>query len=180
MLYLVECTYADRESETRWNAFYNQQKLPALVSVNGFSASQRFKALSSGCPVYLAIHTIKDADVITCEEYQRKGGGNFSHWQQHIRDWHRNLYQYAGSFPAVAVEEVLLLSLESVDFIDAELGYRPTILQAAGLDKNPPQRVAYILPRREASLVAAREKAWIYEPITSQLRSHADKQSRSR
>ena len=58
MLYIVECSYADPESEAGWNRFYSQHKLPALVSVSGFRASQRFRALSSGCPVYLAIHTI--------------------------------------------------------------------------------------------------------------------------
>lgn len=180
MLYIVECTYADPESEASWNAFYSQQKLPALVSVTGFSSSQRFRALSSDCPVYLAIHTIKDADVIASEEYQRKGGGNFSRWQPHIRDWRRNLYQYGGSFPAVAAKEVLLLSLEPVDFVDSELGYQPTILQAAGLDKSPRQRVAYILPRREAMLLAARKNAWIYEPIAGQLQNQADKHPTSR
>jgi hypothetical protein len=61
MLYIVECSYADPESEAGWNRFYSEDKLPALVSVSGFRASQRFRALSSGCPVYLAIHTIHDA-----------------------------------------------------------------------------------------------------------------------
>ncbi len=78
MLYIVECSYADPESEAGWNRFYSQHKLPALVSVSGFRASQRFRALSSGCPVYLAIHTIHDADTIASEAYRHKGGGDFA------------------------------------------------------------------------------------------------------
>ncbi len=52
MLYVVECAYTDPQSEAAWNTFYNQEKLPALVSVPGFYASQRFRALSEGCPCY--------------------------------------------------------------------------------------------------------------------------------
>ena len=46
MLYTVECTYNDPQSEGDWNEFYSLEKLPALVSVTGFSTSQRFRALA--------------------------------------------------------------------------------------------------------------------------------------
>lgn len=55
---------------------YNQEKLPALVSVPGFYASQRFRALSEGCPCYLALHDIHDATVIDSDAYRRNGGGH--------------------------------------------------------------------------------------------------------
>ena len=64
MLYVVECAYTDPQSEAAWNTFYNQEKLPALVSVPGFYASQRFRALSEDCPRYLALHDVHDATVI--------------------------------------------------------------------------------------------------------------------
>ncbi len=51
MLYVVECAYTDPQSEAAWNTFYNQEKLPALVSVPGFYASQRFRALSEELPL---------------------------------------------------------------------------------------------------------------------------------
>jgi len=85
MLYTVECNYTDPESEQEWNTFYSQQKLPALISVAGFSSSQRFKALKPGGSRYLAIHTVKYAEVLTSEEYKLKGGGHFSRWQNHIQ-----------------------------------------------------------------------------------------------
>ena len=74
MLYVVECAYTDPQSEAAWNTFYNQEKLPALVSVPGFYASQRFRALSEGCPCYLALHDIHDATVIDSDAYRRNGG----------------------------------------------------------------------------------------------------------
>ena len=55
--------------------------------------------------------------------------------------------------------------------VELELGYPPTNLSAAGLDNNPPQRVAYVLPRREAMLLAGRENASMYEPMAAQLQS---------
>ncbi len=64
----------------------------ALVSVPGFYASQRFRALSEGCPCYLALHDITDATVIDSDAYRRNGGGSFARWQSAIADWHRHLY----------------------------------------------------------------------------------------
>lgn len=39
MFYIVECSYTDPRTEEEWNDFYNQQKLPALLSVSGFHCS---------------------------------------------------------------------------------------------------------------------------------------------
>jgi hypothetical protein len=74
----------------------------------------------------------------------------------------------------------LLLSPEPLDVVESELGYPPTRLPAAGLDNNPPQRVAYVLPRREAMLLAGRENASIYEPMAGQLQSPTEIQPPSR
>ena len=69
MIYTVECSFADTAREAEWNDFYSLNKLPALISVDGFHTSQRFKALSPGCPVYLAIHSIDSLDVLQGDEY---------------------------------------------------------------------------------------------------------------
>jgi hypothetical protein len=87
--------------------------------------SQRFRALSSGCPVYLAIHTIHDAIPSPVKRIAIKAAATLR-WQAHIRDWRRNLYRYSGVFPAVAEEDVLLLSPEPLDVVESELGYQPT------------------------------------------------------
>lgn len=84
MIYTVECSFADANSEAEWNDFYSLEKLPALISVTGFHTSQRFKSLSDGCPVYLAVHTIDGLDVLTERNIARKavailrGGSNTS------------------------------------------------------------------------------------------------------
>ncbi len=171
MFYTVECSYNDPESEAEWNAFYSQQKLPALISVNGFVTSQRFRAIKSGCPVYLAIHTIKYADILSSDDYRLKGGGNFSRWQVHISDWHRNLYEGESLTPAISFNEILLLSAKPIDFLESELGCGGLEMNAAGLDKSPDYRVAYVLPVDIASLVTDIPGAYLYECLTPQLQS---------
>lgn len=168
MFYTVECSYTDPESEKVWNDFYNLEKLPALISVIGFSTSQRFQFLTPGCPVYLAIHTVKDAGVITSEEYKLKGGGNFSRWQKHITDWHRNLYECEGMAPAVASDEFLLLSTHPLSVIEGQ-GCRALNMQASGLDRTPARRIAYVVKRDIAAQFADVPGVYLYEPLTSQL-----------
>ena len=98
MIYTVECSFADLDSEAEWTS--TAKSCPDLG--HGVSRSgDRFKAITGGCPVYLAIHTIDGLDVLTGDEYRRKGGGNFAKWQRHITDWHRNLYSDIGFAPAV-------------------------------------------------------------------------------
>ncbi|STV78773.1 30S ribosomal protein S4 related protein [Klebsiella michiganensis] len=48
---------------------------------------------------------------------------------------------------------------------------RRQTFRPAGLDNNPPQRVAYVLPRREGMLLAGRENVSMYEPMAGQLQS---------
>lgn len=171
MFYTVECSYNDPESEAEWNAFYSQQKLPALISVAGFTTSQRFRAVKPGCPVYLAIHTINDADILSSEDYRLKGGGNFSRWQGCITDWHRNLYGGESLAPAISSDEILLLSAMPIDFVETELGYRSLEMQAVGLDKCPDYRIAYVLPVEMTSLFTDMSGVHLYQPLTPQLLS---------
>ena len=139
MIYTVECNYADPASEAEWNGFYSVEKLPALISVSGFSASQRFKALSGTCPAYLALHSVDTLAVLQSDEYRQKGGGNFSRWQSHITDWRRNLYAGPDRAVAVGADELLLVS-EQGPHVLIELGLTPVALHAVALDKTPAHR----------------------------------------
>lgn len=174
MLYIVECSYNDPESEAEWNSFYSEQKLPALISVTGFSTSQRFHAVNSGCPAYLAIHTIQNAAVLTSDDYCLKGGGNFSRWQDCITDWHRNVYECEGPAPALSSAEMLLLSAKPVDFSDSEPEYQALEMHVAGLDTSPEYRVAYVLPVEIALLFAEMPGVYLYAALTPQLQSFAE------
>ncbi|CAB3770957.1 hypothetical protein GQ57_22670 [Burkholderia sp. MSh2] len=171
MIYTVECSFADPASEAEWNDFYSLQKLPALISVSGFHTSQRFKAIGGGCPVYLAVHTIDDLDVLTGDDYRRKGGGNFAKWQQHITDWHRNLYDDIGLAPAVAHDERLALCTDGPDPL-VRLGLEPLALQAVALEQHPARRWLAVLPRDRAPRdEPLPDGVHLYAPMTDQLTS---------
>jgi hypothetical protein len=171
MIYTVECSFADPSSEAEWNDFYSLEKLPALIAVSGFHTSQRFKSISDGCPVYLAVHTINDLDVLTGEEYRQKGGGNFARWQQHITDWHRNLYSDIGLAPAVNEDELLVLCASGPEPL-IQMGLTPLAMQAVALEKYPERRWLARLPRRNAQLVESMSKGvYLYSPMTEQLTS---------
>ena len=171
MIYTVECSFADPNSEAEWNDFYSLEKLPALISVTGFHTSQRFKALSDGCPVYLAVHMIDGLDVLTGEEYRQKGGGNFARWQQHITDWHRNLYSDSGLAPAVNADELLVLCASGPEPL-VQMGLTPLAMRAVALEKFPERRWLARLPRRNTPLVESLpEGVHLYAPMTEQLTS---------
>lgn len=174
MLYTVECSYSDTQTEQEWNDFYSIEKLAALISVTGFITSQRFKALTPTCPVYLAIHTIKDKDVIISDEYKQKGGGNFARWQENITDWHRNLYETQEIAPAVSADQVLLLSAQLLQFDEITAQPQPIQMQAIGLDRSPNYSVAYVLPRSLAEQLAKVADVYLYEPMTIQLQNSSN------
>ncbi|MDY7789214.1 sugar ABC transporter [Burkholderia ubonensis] len=171
MIYTVECSFADPDSEAEWNDFYSLEKLPALISVTGFHTSQRFKSLSDDCPAYLAVHTIDGLDVLTGDEYRRKGGGNFARWQHHITDWHRNLYSDIGFAPAVNADELLALCESGPDPL-IRMGLTPLAMRAVALEKFPERRWLATLPRQHARLVESMsEGVHLYAPMTEQLTS---------
>ena len=169
MIYTVECSFADPGSEAEWNDFYSLEKLPALISVRGFHTSQRFIALCRGCPTYLAIHTIDGLDVLTSEEYRRKGGGNFARWQEHITDWHRNLYGGIDPAPAVGESEYLALSASGAEPL-LLMGLKPFAMQAVALEKSPQRRwLAKLARPRSGPDTNWPEGVHLYAPMTEQL-----------
>lgn len=169
MIYTVECSFADPDSEAEWNDFYSLDKLPALISVNGFHTSQRFKALSHGCPVYLAIHSIDGLDILTGEEYRQKGGGNFARWQQHITDWHRNLCDGVERAPAIGKGEYLALSAKGPEPL-IRLGLNPSAMHAVAMEKSPEYRwLAKVECTKTLDIEHLPEDVHVYEPMTIQL-----------
>jgi len=174
MIYTVECSYSDPASEEEWNDFYSLHKLPALISVQGFHTSQRFRACGAGCPIYLALHSIDGLEVLQGDEYARKDGGNFARWQQHITDWHRNLYSDLDRAPAVEQGDYLLVSRVGPEPLIA-MGTAPDGMHAVALDRAP---AALWLARLPAGMVPAMESfpsgVYAYAPMTAQLKSVSD------
>ena len=173
MIYTVECNFNDPMSEASWNDFYSLNKLNALISVSGFHTSQRFKALNTDVPVYLALHSIDNLAVLQSEEYREKGGGNFARWQQHITDWYRNLYSGLDHAPAIAQDEYLLVSnIGPEPFIEMRL--TPYALQAVALDQSPQYRWLAKLQQSAINTQQVAQGIQLYQPMTDQLIRHSE------
>ena len=171
MIYTVECSFADLASEAEWNDFYSLEKLPALISVSGFRTSQRFKAFSDGCPVYLAMHSIDGLAVLEGDEYRQKGGGNFARWQQHITDWHRNLYGGLERAPAIGEGEHLIVSAVGPEPL-IERGLAPDRMRAVALEKCPEIRwLAKLDSAITLGVDTLPKNVHLYAPMTVQLTS---------
>ena len=171
MIYTVECSFSDPASEVEWNDFYSLEKLPALISVSGFHTSQRFKAFSDGCPVYLAMHSIDGLAVLEGDEYCQKGGGNFARWQQHITDWHRNLYGGLERAPAIGEGEHLIVSAVGPEPL-IEMGLTPDRMRSVALEKFPEKRWLAKLDGSVGLRVEPLPKdVHLYAPMTTQLTS---------
>ena len=179
MIYTVECSYADPPTEAEWNDFYSLEKLPALISVSGFHTSQRFRALSAGCPVYLALHSIENLDILQGDEYRQKGGGDFSRWQQHITDWHRNLYSGLDRAPAFGADEYLVMCEIGPEPL-IKIGLTPYQMHAIALEKSPQHRWLAKLDRRTGSVGEyLPEGLHIYAAMTEQLTRSGDATARN-
>ncbi|MGA8245566.1 MAG: hypothetical protein WB797_01535 [Nocardioides sp.] len=169
MLYTVECSFAEPAREAEWNDFYSESKLPKLVSVTGFHTSQRFGAVSSGCPTYLAVHSVDGPHVLNSEEYLRKGGGSFARWQADITDWHRNLYDGLDRAPEVSTDEYLLLSAVGPGPL-ARLGLTAAALHATDLERSPERRwLARSTDTGPDVLAALPKGVHAYVPMTPRL-----------
>lgn len=171
MIYTVECSFVEPTREDDWNEFYFGLKLPALISVTGFHTSQRFKAISTGCPIYLAVHTIDGLEVLNGDEYREKGGGNFARWQPDITDWHRNLYHGLERAPDVVAGEYLVLTSTGPEAL-TQLGLTPHAMQAVAMEKNPEQRWLATTASTDVPLLSRLPNdVYVYVPMTPQLKT---------
>ena len=166
MIYMVECAYTDPAREAAWNAFYDDDKLPTLLALPGFRASQRFRAIAEMEAPYLAIHSIRDAAVLAQPEYRAVGGGTFSGWDDDVANWKRNLFAGMETAPEVAAEARVVLLDEPAAAADAP-GVEFAWLDCVGLDRTADRRGVAVVGREEGEALA-RERPGpfrVYAPL---------------
>ncbi len=168
MIYTVECAFADPARENAWNAFYDTEKLATLLSIPGFRASQRFRAIMDTPAPYLAIHSIRDAAVLDQTVYRDVGGGTFSGWDDLVTNWDRNLFTGMEAADEVSAKQCLVM-LDDPAAAHTAPGADFAWLDIAGLDRTTKRRGLAIV-NREAGESLARNKADIlrvFAPITN-------------
>jgi len=168
MIYTVECAFTDPARENAWNAWYDGEKLESLLSVPGFRASQRFRAVTATAAPYLAIHSIRDAAVLDQEIYGRAGGGTFGGWDNLVTRWDRNLYSGMEAAPEVGADQLLVM-VDDPAAGRAAPGVALTWLEIAGLDQTVSRRGLGIVELAAGADLARGRIAnlTVFEPITT-------------
>ena len=164
MIYTVDCAFTDPSQLSAWNAYYDDEKLPALLSLPGFRASQRFRAITDTPAPFLALHSNRDAAVLEQNAYRDLGGGTFGGWEHSISNWDRNLFAGMEAAPEVSPEQCLLLLDDRASGGKIpEAGF--TWLNIVGLDRTTPQRGIAIVDGRAGEKLA-RDKGDIVRVFT--------------
>lgn len=176
MLYMVECDFADPAQEDAWNAWYSGEKLDDLLRNPGFVATQRFKSVRPRKAAYLALHSIRSAEVFTNPTYKATGGGKFGDWDPALMtNWSRRLFDGLAEAPAVGKNELLLVA-------DSEAGLPPDLRMtwldgvdwatvgqyknAVALDASVSRRGIAVVPKARPSELPEIPGVSLFEPIS--------------
>jgi hypothetical protein len=187
LLYVVRCNFARPDLEAAWNAWYDGPKTAEILAMPLFVSGQRFRASSLDVRrKYLALWVVESPDVFTTPEY--KAGWGFHEWQDHIRDWSRDLYAAPACDLSTrfAVDDAQSLHFVSFDGLapaearalrDHIAPARPrlTWMDAIGLDRHSPVLGLATVPRGTppAPLAVAGIQETLFEPLTPCARARA-------
>ena len=153
MIYTVDCAFTDPSQLSAWNAYYDDEKMPALLTLPGLRASQRFRAITDTPAPYLALHSIRDAAALEQDVYRDVGGGTFGGWEHSITNWDRNLFTGMEAAPEVSPEQCLVL-LDDQAAADRIPEVEFTWLNIVGLDRTTAQRGLAIVDRATGERLA--------------------------
>jgi hypothetical protein len=177
---MVECDFADPAQEDAWNHWYSGEKLDELLANPGFVATQRFKAVTPRKAAYLAIHSIRSADVFSTPTYKASGGGRFGDWDAALMtNWSRRLFDGVAESPDVGMDERLLVVdagatpapgvavtwLDGLDW-NAVSQYK----NAVALDASVSRRGLAVVSKADASRLSETPGVHVFAPLTEKKR----------
>jgi len=180
MLYMVECDFEDPAQEIAWNDWYSGQKLAELLMNTGFTATQRFRAITPRKAAYIAIHSIESADVFTHPAYKAGGHGRFGDWDPAlITNWSRRLFEGVAESPPVGPGELLLIAdggaplpphVEAIRLEGLDWAKVSQYKNAVALDASVAERRIAVVPKDSAPELVKIAGVTLYEPLTPQKR----------
>jgi hypothetical protein len=91
MIYMVEMDFPHPEREAEWHDWYLAH-IRVLLTVPGFHASQRFKAIVDMPSPFLALHEVESPALFDSPVYRSRGGpASTGEWRALQTNWHRNV-----------------------------------------------------------------------------------------
>lgn len=173
MIYMVEMDFPHPEREVAWHEWYSAH-IRVLLTVPGFRASQRFKAVTPMPAPYLALHEVASAALFDSPEYRSRGGpASTGEWRDLHTNWQRNLLEGLDETPDVPADAHLLLVRDAPE-VTLPPRLSASQLHGVGLDRNIKEcRLAVVTGDATAlsDLVRRNSRCGLYRPISEKMRA---------
>jgi hypothetical protein len=172
MIYMVEMDFPHPERAAEWHAWYLAH-IRVLLTVPGFSASQRFQATTTTPSPYLALHEVTSAALFDSPAYRARGGpASVGEWRSLQTNWHRNLLDGLAETPEVPNDAHLLVLRDARDAA-LPAGIAIHWLRGVGLDRTIGACGLAVVtdPVSLLPLAERDERIRLYRPISGKIRA---------
>jgi hypothetical protein len=172
MIYMVEMAFGHVAREAEWNAWYRAH-IGVLLTVPGFRASQRFRAIVDNPSPYLALHEVDSVALFESSVYRNRGGpSSVGEWRELQSNWHRNLLEGLDATPEVPEDRVLLM-LRNADAVDLPAATDITWLNGVGRDRTVSRCGLAVIddPAPFAGIAARDDRVRLFRPISEKIRA---------
>ncbi|GEM_PF-338600 len=172
VIYMVEMDFCHPSREAEWNAWYLDH-IKVLLTVPGFRASQRFKAIVDNPSPYLALHEVSGPEMFAGPAYRGRGGpGSVGEWHDLQSNWHRNLLEGVEETTEVPSDRFLLMLRDAPEGEDALTGGTTVEwLNGIGLDLTVARCGLAIIddPAPLMGLARRDDRVRLYRPISGKI-----------
>ena len=172
MIYMVEMEFPHPDREAEWHEWYLAH-IRVLLTVPGFRASQRFKAVVTTPSPYLALHEVTSAALFESPIYRARGGpASTGEWRALQTNWHRNLLDGIEETPEVPAEAHLVVLRDARDAALPE-GIAVSWLRGVGLDRTIEECGLAMVdgPAPFLALAERDPRIRLYRPISEKIRA---------
>ncbi len=172
MIYMVEMDFPHPERETEWHDWYLAH-IRVLLTVPGFRASQRFRAVVETPSPFLALHEVASAALFDSATYRSRGGpASTGEWRALQTNWHRNLLAGLDETPDVPAGAHMLLLRDARD-ADLPEPVAVSWLHAVGLDRTIGECGLAVIgdPAPFVPLARRDPRIRLYRPISDKIRA---------
>ena len=174
MIYMVEMDMRLDDREAEWHEWYLAH-IKVLLTVPGFRASQRFKAILPAPAPYLALHQVDSGAIFDSPEYRSRGGpGSTGDWRERHSNWRRNLLEGLAETPDVPADKYVL-RLENARDVALPIGVALSWTKATGLDRDAQEFGLAVIddPAPFLDLAGRDTRVRVYRPLSEKLRETA-------
>lgn len=95
-VYIVRSVPPEPAMLAEWNAWYDDDHIPKLLSVPGLASAARYEERGTGR--YLAAYEIESPAVFEEPRYKEVTG--WGAWEPHVKEWRRAIYRLETELPS--------------------------------------------------------------------------------